>query len=317
MTYAASVDDLVGLSMHVSLQAISKWYRKFKPDFVVFAFEGGTNWRKKYTAQHSAQVRRQYKANRVQDPEMLHFYKLIEAFREVMTAHTSVCCITVPDMEGDDVIAAYCLLNAAPDRKITIISGDKDFIQLTKLPNVKLVNPDNGKERNQPGDKDYQPDIDYWLFLKCVRGDSGDNVPSAFPRVFEKKIKAAYEDDYVKLNFMNERWTDENQTEHRVGDLFAHNRVLMDLTGQPDDVKLALYEGVDSQTKQDAWGIYSHFHFLRFLGKFKLNKVAEEADKFIELFTHNQRFLKKLKTGEVDKLPILTEEKSNTDLLGF
>lgn len=299
--YGAAVEDLVGLSFYVSLQAIIKWYRKFKPDFVVFSFEGGTNWRKAYTAEHK--IRRQYKANRVQDPEMAHFYKLIDAFKEAMKHHTSICCISVPDMEGDDVIAAYCLLNASEDNLITIVSGDKDFTQLTKLPNVRLVDPDTGKQRNQPGDKDYQPDIDYWLFLKCVRGDAGDNVPSAYPRVYEKRIKAAYADDYERLNFMNERWKDENLVEHRVGDLFSHNQVLMDLTAQPDEIRLRLYEEVLKQTDPASLANYSHFHFLKFLGKFKLNKVAEEANKFLELFMNNQLYLK----GE-KKPQLLTEE---------
>lgn len=308
-TYGAAIDDLVGLSMHVSLQSIYKWYKKFKPDFIVFSFEGGTNWRKKYTADNSTVIRRQYKANRVQDPEMAHFYQLIDSFRELISKHTSICCICVPDMEGDDVIAAYCLLNASEDNHITIVSGDKDFIQLTKLPNVRLVDPDTGKQRNQPGDKDYQADIDYWLFLKCIRGDAGDNVPSAYPRVYEKRIKAAYEDDYVKLNFMNERWKDENLTEHRVGDLYAHNQVLMDLTAQPDEIKLRLYEQVELQSQPEALAIYSHFHFLRFLGKFRLNKVAEEANKFTDLFMNNQRYLK----GEKKASQVLLEQPKRPD----
>lgn len=315
-SYAASIDDLVGLSMHVSLQSIFKWYVKFKPDFVVFAFEGGSNWRKAYTAEHKM-IRRQYKANRIPDPEMAHFYKLIDSFKETMGLHTSICCISEPGMEGDDIIAAYCLLNASDANKITIVSGDKDFTQLTKLPNVVLVDPDTGKRRNQPGDKDYQEDIDYWLFLKCIRGDSGDNVPSAYPRVFEKKIKEAYADDYVKLNFMNTRWKDENGVEHRVGDLFLHNEVLMDLTKQPDDIKLRLYESVDRQSQPDALASYSHFHFLRFLGKFKLNKVAEEANKFIELFMNNQRYLKgeKKDAPPVTAQPIVLQEQNG--LLDF
>lgn len=297
--YGASVDDLVGLSMHVALQSIMKWYKKVKPDFVVFSFEGGTNWRKSYTAQHSLAIRRQYKANRVKDPEMEHFYKLIDSFKEVMSKHTSICCISIPDMEGDDVIAAYCLLNASEEHHITIVSGDKDFIQLTKLPNIKLLDPDTGKQRNQPTDKDYQEDIDYWLFLKCIRGDSGDNVPSAYPRVFEKRIKVAYADGYERLNFMNERWKDENLTEHRVGDLFVHNEVLMDLTKQPDEIKLRLYEEVIKQSQPDALALYSHFHFLRFLGKYKLVRVAEEASKFTDMFMNNQRYLKGDKQKQV------------------
>lgn len=283
----AEPEDLVGLCMHISLQSIYKWFVKFKPDFVVFAFEGGSNWRKLYTAQHN--IRRQYKANRVIDPEMKHFYQLVDSFRETMTNHTSICCLTVPGTEGDDAIAAYCQINAHADNDILIVSGDRDFIQLTKLPNVRLIDPDKGTLRNQPGDKHYTEDIDYWLFLKCVRGDAGDNVPSAYPKVRETRIKEAYEDPFKRVNFLNETWQDEHGVIHRVGDLFAHNEVLMNLEKQPDDIRADLLTQVDAQTKK--LGHYSHFHFLRFLGKFKLKRVGEEANKFVSLFTNNQRFL--------------------------
>lgn len=284
----AAPEDLVGLCMHISLQSIYKWYVKYAPDFVVFAFEGGKNWRKGYT--ETANLRRQYKANRVQDPEMVHFYQLVDAFREVMTNHTSICCLTMEGFEGDDVIAAYCQLHASPENEISIVSGDRDFVQLLKLPNVKLINPDDGKLRNQPGDKEYFDDIDYWMFLKCVRGDTGDNVPSAYPKVRETRIKEAYTDEFKRVNFLNETWQDEHGVTHRVGDLIAHNEVLMNLEKQPDELRAALLEGVDAQTR--TLGNYSHFHFLKFLGQFKLKRVAEEASKFIHLFTRNQKYLK-------------------------
>lgn len=281
-------DELVAFCMHMSLQSIYKWYAKIKPDFVVFAFEGGNNWRKKYSAEHN--IRRQYKANRVRDPAMDHFYKLIDSFKEVVEKHTSICCLSVEGMEADDCIAAYCQLYTAPDHEIYIVSGDKDFVQLLKDPQVKLVNPDTGKLRNQPGDKDYEENLDYWLFLKCVRGDSGDNVPSAYPRVYATKVKEAFEDPYKRLNFMNVTWKDENAAEHRVGDLFEHNMVLVGLDKQPDDIKAALYEGVDAQVQK--LGNYSHFHFLKFLGEYKLKRVSEEVTKFVAMFTNNQRFRK-------------------------
>jgi hypothetical protein len=298
----ATIDDLVGLCMHISLQSINKWYVKYKPDFVVFAFEGGDNWRKKYTNDNN--YRRQYKANRTVDPEMKHFYQLVDSFREIMTNHTSICCLTVPKMEADDVIAAYCQLNATDDHEIFVVSGDRDFIQLLKLPNVKLINPDDGKLRNQPGDKEYQEDIDYWMFLKCVRGDSGDNVPAAFPRVRETKIREAYKDPYKMMNFLNETWTDEFDVTHRVGDLLKHNEVLMDLTKQPDELRASLLEAVAAQTKSIS--TYSHFHFLKFLGQFNLKRVGEEASKFIALFTNNQKFLKGEKV-KVDTPSVLNE----------
>lgn len=288
-----TIDDVVGLCMHISLASMYKWYSKYKPDFVVFAFEGGSNWRKAYTAE--ARSRKAYKGNRVVDPEMRHFYQLIDSFKTTMTAHTSICCISVEGMEADDVIGGYCQKYACDEHEIYIVSGDKDYIQLLKLPNVKLVNPDNGKFRNLPGDKEYQEDLDYWLFLKIIRGDMGDYVPSAFPRVREARIKKAYQSEYEKINLFNERWKDEENVEHRVGDLFEENKILLSLYDQPPAIREKLFEGIEEQT--DNLGSYSHFHFLRFLEDFKLQAVREKANNFIDLFTNNQRFLKGLRTA--------------------
>lgn len=318
----ADPEDLVGLCMHISLMSIFKWYNKFHPDFVVFAFEGANNWRKKYTEKTKARL--QYKGNRVVDPEMAHYYELITSFHATIKAHTSICCLSVPTMEADDVIAGFCQLYADPSHEIIIVSGDRDFIQLLSLPGVKLINPDNGKPRNQPGDKEYEPDIDFWLFNKCVRGDMGDYVPSAYPRVRETKIRQAYTDDYAKMNFMNTEWIEtllehnEDGTpktvKHRVGDLFEENKVLLSLFNQPADVRERLLEGIKEQVA--SLGTYSHFHFLRFLRDYKLQRVQDEAMKFVDLFANNQRFLK----GERQQATTTTQqvvEPTSSSLLEF
>jgi 5'-3' exonuclease len=303
---AADVDpqDLVGLCMHISLQSIFKYYEKFRPDVVVFAFEGGDNWRKEYTAK--VRSRLAYKGNRVYDPAMEHFYKLMNSFKETISSHTSIICLNVPGMEADDAIGGYAQIYANPEHEVFIVSGDRDFTQLTRDPDVKLVNPDNGKLRNQPGDKNYEPDIEYWLFLKCVRGDMGDYVPSAWPRVRETKIRKAYENEYDRINFMNATWEEPARDDrglpvlnedgsaklnkYRVGDLYDENKILVDLRAQPEPLRTYLLEEVKKQVENV--GNYSHFHFLRFLNSFNLSNVAQNATKFADMFSHNQRYRK-------------------------
>lgn len=322
----SSSDDLIGLCMHISLASIYKWYTKYRPDFVVFAFEGGNNWRKKYTQSKSS--RSQYKANRVYDPEMQHFYDLMESFRKTMRNHTSICCLSVDGLEGDDVIAGYAQLYASPEHEIIIVSGDKDFTQLLRLPNVKLINPDDGKMRNQPTSKDYEPDLDYWIFLKCIRGDGGDNVPSAYPKVRETKIKKAYEDTYERINFMNTQWVEKPVSivdgvvvesapvTHRVGDLFEQNEILLDLFKQPPEIRKLIEESVTEQVANI--GTYSHFHFLRFAEEYKLQRIREDSTRFIELFSNNQKFRKGQQVAPVK--PVVEDppkEPTQSKLLGF
>ena len=241
---------------------------------------------------------------------MKHYYELIDSFKTTMRDFTSITCISVENMEADDVIAAYCQLYATPDREIYIVSSDRDFVQLLRLPNVKLINPDNGKPRNQPGDKEYEPDLDYWIFLKCVRGDMGDYVPAAYPKVRETKIKAAFQNDYDKVNFMNARWTDENNVEHRVGDLFEHNITLLDLFQQPQEIRERLLREVTKQAFE--FKKYAHFPFLKFLDQFRLDSVRKEASKFVDLFTNNQRFMAGQKSNQQSLIvavpPVMTNK---------
>lgn len=303
-------EDLAGLTMHISLMSINKWFQKYQPQRVVFAFEGANNWRKLWSKTNTRREK-EYKSNRVYDPAFSYIYKLMDDFKQVMKAHTSVICLEVPGMEADDAIAAYCQEFATSDHQVYVVSGDKDFVQLTKNPNVKVVNPENGKFRNQPGDKDYEPDLDYWLFLKCVRGDGTDYVHSAYPKVRETKIRKAYESEYDRVNFMNEKWTDDKQVEHRVGDLFEENRVLVDLTMQPPELREYLLATIREQVKSQ--GKYAHFFFLGFCNRFKLRRVAEEARRFIDIFSRNQVVVR----GDAPARSNQEVLKANNGLLSF
>jgi hypothetical protein len=96
-------NDLAGMCLHVALTSANKLYRQYKPDHVVFAFEGGNNWRKEYTKNSISGVG--YKANRVPDKSMEHLFALISDFKDVMGSATTATCLAIPGLEGDDVIA--------------------------------------------------------------------------------------------------------------------------------------------------------------------------------------------------------------------
>lgn len=307
-------EDIAGLTMHISLMTINKWFNKYNPQRVVFAFEGGkqNSWRKMWTSANSKRGK-EYKGNRVYDPSYEFIYKLMDDFRDVMKGHTSIICLDVAGMEADDSIAAYCQLYAGPDEQVIIISGDKDFTQLLRDQNVRLLNPDDGKFRNTPQSKEYEPNIEYWIFKKCIRGDMGDYVHSAFPRVRETKIREAFESQYHRANFLNEKWTDADGVEHKVGDLYEENRLLLDLTLQPTDLRTYLEDEVKTQVAATR-AKYAHFWFLGFCNRYKLRKLAEDASRFINLFSCNQRT--HAQTG--NKLPVIEQPvKPSQGLLNF
>ena len=283
------IDELIGITLHTTFNSVNKWFKKYHPDKFVFAFEGMNNWRKEYSANKTLR-KILYKGNRVKDPTMEHFGEVVQAFKEICETHTSIICLSEPGTEADDMIAGYVQkYEDDPDHEIIIVSGDKDFIQLLRRPNTFLVNSDDGKLRNQPNCKIYYDDVNYFLFEKCIRGDKGDNVHSAFPRVRETKIKQAYTDDFFRLSFMDEKWKgifDGQELEVRVGDLFEENRVLMDLWMQPPEIREKIQAGVDRCIASHSK--YSNFHFMRFLGKYKLMSITNSIMKYTDMLACNQ-----------------------------
>jgi hypothetical protein len=131
-------------------------------------------------------------------------------------------------------------------------------------------------------------DPQYLLFEKCMRGDTSDNVFSAYPGVRKKGSKnktgllEAFADKdkggFNWNNIMLQRWTDHNEIEHRVRDDYERNRTLIDLTAQPIEFRnqtdKCVKEGVSSKESVPQVGV----HFMRFCGKYELNRISDQAD---------------------------------------
>jgi len=283
---------MAGLAMHSSLNTVKSYHRRLQPDQVALAFEGVDNWRKDWTRGSSSISKRVYKANRVKDDSLVPFYELIRAFEQLARQHTSLVCLSHPRLEGDDVIAGYAQHFSAKGDEVVVLSGDKDFIQLLKLPGVTLLNPDDGKLRGIDKKTGKVIDPIYFMFEKAVRGDAGDNVMAAYPRVRATRIEKAFTQEYERTNFMNETWefsdptTGEKRT-YRVGDLFEENLTLMDLERQPPDIRAFIQQTIEHEVVHH--GQFSLFHFQKFCGKYGLKKISDDVTHFIELFSSTGR----------------------------
>lgn len=80
---------------------------------------------------------------------------------------------------------------------------------------------------------------------------------------------------------MLQRWTDHNGEEHRVLDDYNRNRALIDLRAQPAELKEYIDQQIDQQKNK-------HFvkmvgaKFMKFCGKYELNKLSEDATRYAE-----------------------------------
>jgi hypothetical protein len=142
-----------------------------------------------------------------------------------------------------------------------------------------------------------------------MRGDTSDNVFSAYPGVRTKSTKKtiglteAYADRHAKgfswNTMMLSRWTDHNGVEHRVLDDYNRNVTLVDLTAQPQEVKDIVDQSIRDGLKTDITpGV--GFAFMKWCAKYELTKISEQA-------TYFAKWLNSPYSG------VLMEKKSNVE----
>jgi len=293
--------EKVGYALHITLNAVNKVYRQFDADHVIFCLEG-RSWRKDYYEPYKKNraVARAALTEREQEEEQL-FWETFDSFTTYLQEQTNTSVIREPNAEADDVIARWIALH--PEDEHTIVSSDTDFVQLI-AENVQQYNGITDELITYNGiynskgtrvlDKKTKepkaiPDPEWLLFEKCMRGDSSDNVFSAYPGVRKKGTKnktgllEAYEDrnskGYAWNNLMLQRWTDHNGAEHRVLDDYNRNRALIDLRAQPDSVKQAVDGAIRDQISHKDIGQVGT-RFMKFCGKYELNRISENASQY-------------------------------------
>ena len=125
-----------------------------------------------------------------------------------------------------------------------------------------------------------------------MRGDSSDNIFSAYPGVRTKGSKnkvgltEAFADKDKKgfawNNLMLQSWVDHNGTEHRVLDDYNRNVTLIDLTAQPDHIKEKIKETIAANLVTKSKPMVGA-QFLKFCGKYDLVRLSENASQYSEL----------------------------------
>jgi len=293
--------EKVGMALHLTLASVNMAVRKYGIDHVVFCLEG-RSWRKDFY--------KPYKANRAvanqamteaEQEENKMFWETYEQFTTFIREKTNVSVLRHENAEADDLIARFIHLH--PNDTHYIISSDTDYVQLI-APNVFQYNgvsnelitlegyfKDNGKPIIDKKTKEPKllEDPQYLLFKKIIRGDSTDNVFTAYPRAPEKGSKnrvgmiEAYEDrnkqGFKWNNFMLQRWVDHDGVEQRVRDCYERNKTLIDLTAQPQEIKDKVDETIRTGVRVNIT-LQVGVHFMKFCGKYELQKISENAETY-------------------------------------
>lgn len=287
-----SDSEIIVATCHsAALNSISKYFTNYKPTNILLAFDD-YSWRKAYTSDLSKCITdKKYKGTRrsnltdKQKTELKNFDDEINQFYTMMRQNTSLICAKRKMLEADDIIAGY--IKMYPDDNHIIISSDKDFLQLVS-DNVILIDPATDKPRTLA---EWNMNKDYFIFEKCFKGDTGDNVMSAYPRLRNTKILAAYTDDYLFNNLMQHTFTAMINTEdggfeektYLTKDVFDENQYLMNLNMQPDVIKkmvdTCLIDAIENKCK------FNYMAFLKFCGKYKLPNISKNLDRYIPILS--------------------------------
>ena len=153
---------------HMILNSIRMYRTEHRNEYgeVVLTWDSKHSWRRDYFPEYKASRR---KGREESNLDWDDIFATLNKIRNEIKENFPYKYLEVFGAEADDIIGFLCQENR--DEKIMIISGDKDFIQLQKYPNVTQWSPITKKQVNG-----FDPTI--YLKEHILKGDTSDGVPN-------------------------------------------------------------------------------------------------------------------------------------------
>ena len=312
-------DTKAAIAISLVFHSLRKLNRLFEIDHIVFAVDSGS-WRHAIYPHYKAKRKfdRLEKSPEEQEEDRIffeHLNKLIEFFDK----KTKCSVLKERNIEGDDFIARFIQTHLEDEH--IIVSGDSDFIQLLSSSvkiydgiNDRLITTEgvfdsksnmlefkiesaSGKIKVLKPNPDFVVEQEWWrkaLFIKLIRGDSGDGVFSAYPGISFKGtskrigIEQAWEDRFQKEfhwnNFFLQEWKKSvfengeiSKQNVRVIDEYKINETLIDLTQQPEEIKLLMDDVINTSKQKAILSRNIGFDFAKFCQSNDLPGLLEES----------------------------------------
>lgn len=252
-----------GLFRHMVINSLRSYRSKFGNKYgeMIIACDDKNYWRK--------QVFPYYKANRkkARDKSELDWNTIFEYFNKIRAEIKEFFpyrLIKVDSAEADDIIATLVRKYALTE-EIMILSGDKDFIQLHKYPNVKQYDPVRKKMIQHD-------DPNKYLFEHVMKGDAGDGVPNILSDddtfVTDKRQKPMTQKKIDSIYY------NPDPMDARYIRNFARNQQLIDLTYIPEHIRQAVLDKYEEESGKDRSKLFNYFV------TYKLKHMMENVGEF-------------------------------------
>ena len=176
--YGKHIDDKpieIDLFRSVVLNNIRFLNMKFKAEYgeLIIASDGRRSWRKEVFPYYKANRKKKRQESTI---DWSKIFDCLNTVRDEIKQFFPYPVINVDSAEADDVIAVLVkqTVESANDKKILIISGDKDFIQLHKYNDSLIL------KQYDPINKKYIKSEDPKKYIKehILKGDIGDGIPN-------------------------------------------------------------------------------------------------------------------------------------------
>jgi 5'-3' exonuclease len=248
---------------HMILNSIRMYRKEHHNEYgeVVLTWDSKHSWRRDYFPEYKASRR---KGREESDLDWEDIFGTLNKIRNEIKQNFPYKYLEVFGAEADDIIGFLCEENK--NEKIMIISGDKDFIQLQKYPNVTQWSPITKKQVNG-----FDPTI--YLKEHILKGDTSDGVPNILSPdntfvdglrqrpLSRKKIQSW-------LLGGGSDWNDEVKRN------FQRNSTLIDLSRTPEELKNQIRLEYNNAPHGDRSKLLNYFM------KNKLKELTENIGEF-------------------------------------
>ena len=235
---------------HMILNSIRGYVHRFRNDYpgeVIICVDGPDPWRRDIFEQYKAE-RREGRDNDDKDWESV--FGLIHTIKEELRDNFPYKVVQLDKVEADDIIATIIKRTCKKwfNEKYLIISGDKDFQQLQKYPNVFQYSPIQKKFIETDSPQEY-------IYEHILRGDTSDGIPNFLSpddtfvnrikqKPVAKKKLAGWIDSLMRGNDPQDFC---NEYHYRN---YQRNQRLIDFDYIPDDIETDIYNEYEKVTVQ-------------------------------------------------------------------
>ena len=221
MQKESNIDE--NMVRHMILNSLRMYRTRFVSEFgeLVLCYDSRHYWRRDYFPEYKYSRK---KGREKDSKNWDDIFGCLNKIKEEIKNNMPYKFLEVYGAEADDIIATLC---SESSDEVMILSGDKDFIQLQKYPNVKQYSPITKKMINGINPDDY-------LKEHVLKGDTSDGVPNVLSPdnsfvdgirqkpLSKKKIAAM-----IDGNFPNDE----------IKRNFQRNKTLIDLGCVPDELR--------------------------------------------------------------------------------